>query len=168
MVLLLDHEYSQNGLTLAGLKGRDALWASRLLSAAEASEHEAMLGLAEIHEIRDATIEDSYDDHHRGGWAFGWDEEFEDGFADEPTTDSDLATDGYLNRTETWPLAKPRRQHIHGMIDGQGLPVTHTTERTGSPHKLKLRKTDRLMKADAAERRYFETQLAWVTGLRSR
>ena len=54
------------------------------------------------------------------------------------------------------------------MIDAQGLPVTLTTERTGSPHKLKLRKTDRLMKEDAAERRYFEVQLVWVTGLRAR
>lgn len=93
LVLLLDHEYSQNGLSLGGLKGRDALWASRLLSAAEASDHEAMLGLAEIHEIRDAAIEDSYDDDHRRG---GWDDEFEDGFADDAAVGSDLDTDGYL------------------------------------------------------------------------
>lgn len=98
LVLLLDHEYSQTGLSLAGLKGRDALWASRLLSAAEAADHEAMLGLAEIHEIRDAAIEDSYDYgyQYRGGWGFGWDEEVEDEFADDVAADSDLATDGYL------------------------------------------------------------------------
>ena len=98
LVLLLDHEYSQNGLSLGGLKGRDALWASRLLSVAEASDHEAMLGLAEIHEIRDAAIEDSYDDDNRrrGGWDFGWDDEFEDGFADDVAVGSDLEADGYL------------------------------------------------------------------------
>lgn len=66
----------------------------------------------------------------------------------------------------TSPLAKPRRRHIHAMIDAQGLPVTHTTEGIGSPHKLKLHKTDRLMKEDVAERRYYETQLAWVQDLR--
>ena len=98
LVLLLDHEYSQNGLSLRGLKGRDALWASRLISAAEALDHEAMLGLAEIHEIRDAAIEDSYDDddHRRGGWDFGWDDELEDGFADHVVAGTDLDTDGYL------------------------------------------------------------------------
>lgn len=70
-------------------------------------------------------------------------------------------------RSETWPLAKPRRQHIHGMLDPQEQPVTHTTERTGSPHKLKLHKTDKLMKEDAAERKYFLTQLGWVQRLKS-
>lgn len=61
------------------LKGRDARWASRLLSVAEASDHQAMLELAEIHEICDAAIEDSYDydNRHRSGW----DDEFEDGIA---------------------------------------------------------------------------------------
>lgn len=70
-------------------------------------------------------------------------------------------------RSETWPLAKPRRQHIHAMIDAQGLPVTHTTERTGSPHKLKLHKTAQLMKEDAAERKFYETQLAWLQSLKT-
>lgn len=76
---------------------------------------------------------------------------------------------GFLASSEqqslTWPLAKPRRQHIHSAIDAQGLPVTHTTERTGSPHKLKLHKTDLLMKEDAARRKYCAEQLAWVRGL---
>lgn len=76
---------------------------------------------------------------------------------------------GFLTSSEqrslTWPLAKPRRQHIHSVIDSQGLPVTHSTERTGSPYKLKLRKTDSLMKEDAALRKYCTEQLAWVQGL---
>lgn len=65
-------------------------------------------------------------------------------------------------RSEIWSLAKPRRQHIHAMIDAHGLPVTHTTVRTGSPHKLKLHKTAQVMKEDAAERKFYETQLAWL------
>ena len=43
-----------------------------------------------------------------------------------------------------WPLAKDRRQHIHQIIDGMEIPVTHATRRTGSPHKLVLTKTDDL------------------------
>ncbi len=41
----------------------------------------------------------------------------------------------------TWPLAKPRRQHLHQRIDEAELPVTHTTIRQGSPHQLVLTKT---------------------------
>lgn len=55
--------------------------------------------------------------------------------------------------------------HIYSVIDSQDLPVTHTTERIGSPHKLKLRKMDVLMKEDAALRKYCTEQLAWVRGL---
>jgi hypothetical protein len=53
----------------------------------------------------------------------------------------------------TWPLAKPRRQHIHHRIDEAELPVTHRTLRQGSPHKLILTKTDDLFRLDAGHRR---------------
>ena len=43
-----------------------------------------------------------------------------------------------------WPMGKDRRAHIHRAIDGLGIPVTHQTEHTGSPHKLILIKTDKL------------------------
>ncbi|MCB9656010.1 MAG: 2OG-Fe(II) oxygenase [Sandaracinaceae bacterium] len=46
------------------------------------------------------------------------------------------ATDARLD----WPLAKARRQHIHGVIDSRALPVSHVTLRQGSPHKLQLTK----------------------------
>ena len=45
-----------------------------------------------------------------------------------------------------WPLAKPRRQHLHHVINEMELPVTHVTERTGSPQKLVLTKTAELFK----------------------
>ena len=53
---------------------------------------------------------------------------------------------------KVWPLSKDRRQHIHRMIDNMILPVTHKTEHTGSPHKLKLNKTNQLFK-QSKERR---------------
>lgn len=53
--------------------------------------------MAEIHEIRDAAVEASYDDdRRRGGCDFGWGDEFEDGFADDVAVGSDLDPDGYL------------------------------------------------------------------------
>ena len=45
---------------------------------------------------------------------------------------------------KVWPIAAPKRQHIHRMIDDMGLPVTHVTKREGSPHKLVLTKTQAL------------------------
>jgi hypothetical protein len=49
-------------------------------------------------------------------------------------------------KTITWPMGKDRRAHIHRTIDGLGIPVTHETQHTGSPHKLILTKTDNLYK----------------------
>ncbi len=53
---------------------------------------------------------------------------------------------------KVWPLAKGRRQHIHRVIDAMGVPVTHRTERSGSPHKLHLKKTEQLFLQDQAQR----------------
>ena len=53
---------------------------------------------------------------------------------------------------KVWPLAKGRRQHIHRAIDKMGIPVTHKTERSGSPHKLHLKKTEQLFLQDQAQR----------------
>ena len=47
-------------------------------------------------------------------------------------------------RTLVWPLAKDRRRHIHGIIDGGMLAITHETMRQGTPHKLVLTKTSGL------------------------
>ncbi len=58
-----------------------------------------------------------------------------------------------------WPLAKPRRQHIHQRIDQAELPVTHRTKREGSPHKLVLTKTSDLFTRDAERR---STTQGWL------
>ncbi len=55
-----------------------------------------------------------------------------------------------------WPLAKGRRQHMHQVIGSMKLPVTHTTERTGSPHKLHLTKTELLFKRETALRNRYK------------
>ena len=55
-----------------------------------------------------------------------------------------------------WPLAKGRRQHMHQIIDSMKLPVTHTTERTGSPHKLHLTKTAQIFKREKALRNRYK------------
>ncbi|MFN0026713.1 MAG: hypothetical protein ACKV2O_05930, partial [Acidimicrobiales bacterium] len=59
----------------------------------------------------------------------------------------------------TWPLAKPRRQHIHHCIDQAELPVTHRTVRQGSPHKLVLTKTADLHTRDAKRRKRSQASL---------
>lgn len=69
------------------------------------------------------------------------------------------------DRTLAWPLAAPRRQTIHRIIDDAGLPVTHRTIRSGSPYTLLLEKTDELFSREAAARRRAEEDLAWLSGL---
>jgi len=60
--------------------------------------------------------------------------------------DDCVVLQGFLQSSDLqvkcWPLAKGRRQHIHNIIERLILPVTHETERVGSPHKLILKKTD--------------------------
>ena len=51
-----------------------------------------------------------------------------------------------------WPLAKERRMAIHRFIDRHELPITHVTERTGSPHKLILEKQSSLHAREADQR----------------
>lgn len=70
---------------------------------------------------------------------------------DDCTTLAAFLTDPAAQQT-TWPLAKPRRQHIHRRIDDAELPVTHRTTRQGSPHKLVLTKTAELHLQDAERR----------------
>ncbi|HHU09233.1 MAG TPA: 2OG-Fe(II) oxygenase [Intrasporangiaceae bacterium] len=65
-------------------------------------------------------------------------------------------------RTLAWPLAAPRRQVIHRLIDEAGLPVTHVTVRSGSPYTLMLDKTEALFTREAAERTRATKDLAWV------
>lgn len=62
-----------------------------------------------------------------------------------------------------WPLAKEQRAHIHRMVDSHDLPVSHTTRRTGRPFTLVLVKTDAVFQRDAAERRFWQSELSWLT-----
>ncbi|MFO1257730.1 MAG: 2OG-Fe(II) oxygenase [Gammaproteobacteria bacterium] len=55
-----------------------------------------------------------------------------------------------------WPMGKDRRAHIHQIIDGLSIPVTHETEHAGSPHKLVLIKKDKLY--HQAKKRYIEVE----------
>lgn len=57
--------------------------------------------------------------------------------------------DFLLDPSETslvWPMSKDRRRHMHHQIDEAKLPLTHKTQRLGSPHKLVLTKTPALFK----------------------
>ncbi|MGE0787632.1 MAG: 2OG-Fe(II) oxygenase [Sandaracinaceae bacterium] len=65
-------------------------------------------------------------------------------------------------RALSWPLAKHGRQHVHGQIDTHQLPVTHTTERRGSPYTLLLRKTDELFEREQSIRAQRERDLDWL------
>lgn len=65
-------------------------------------------------------------------------------------------------RTREWPIAKPKRQHVHRRIDAAELPVTHQTRRQGSPHKLILTKTDDLFDREAQDRRRDDADLEWL------
>ncbi|VAX05914.1 hypothetical protein MNBD_GAMMA19-1216 [hydrothermal vent metagenome] len=60
---------------------------------------------------------------------------------------------------KTWPLAKGRRQHIHGIVEGMSIPVSHQTERSGSPHKLHLKKCEQLFKDAQMQREQLEEAL---------
>lgn len=80
------------------------------------------------------------------------------------TTLDAFLTDPAAQQT-TWPLAKPRRQHIHHRIDDAELSVTHRTVRQGSPHKLILTKTTELHRRDAERRRTATASLEVVEQL---
>ncbi|MDE2156191.1 MAG: 2OG-Fe(II) oxygenase [Xanthomonadaceae bacterium] len=71
LVYLLDHEYTQSGLSWARLKGVDATRAAALRRAAERLDAEIFLVLADVHETWSA--EDDYQD--RGHWDYAEDDE---------------------------------------------------------------------------------------------
>ena len=78
LVYLLDHEYTQRGLSWNRLKGADAERAALLRAAAEQAGCEAVLALAEVKETWDAwpADEDRWDDYEEGNED---DEEYDDG-----------------------------------------------------------------------------------------
>jgi hypothetical protein len=61
-----------------------------------------------------------------------------------------------------WPLAEPRRRVIHQFIERHELPVKHETRRSGRPYTLVLEKTPALFQREAAERKQWAEELAWL------
>jgi hypothetical protein len=61
-----------------------------------------------------------------------------------------------------WPLNKDRRSHVHRRLDAHELPVSHETERSGSPYTLVLVKTRKLFELEAKGRRTCRDLLAWL------
>ncbi|MCD9007162.1 2OG-Fe(II) oxygenase [Luteimonas sp. XNQY3] len=61
-----------------------------------------------------------------------------------------------------WPLAQAKRQLIHQFIDRHELAVRHETRRSGRPYTLVLEKTPALFEREAAERRQWTGDLAWL------
>ncbi len=61
-----------------------------------------------------------------------------------------------------WPLAKDQRAHVHRAVESHGLPVSHTTRRSGRPFTLVLVKTDALFQREAAERKVWQSDLRWL------
>lgn len=52
-----------------------------------------------------------------------------------------------------WPMAKARRRHIHTIIEGLDIPVTHETRHIRSPHPLILTKTPALFSRDESKKK---------------
>lgn len=65
-------------------------------------------------------------------------------------------------RAFEWPLAEPKRRHVHSTIDAGEVPVQHETRRKGSPYTLVLTKTTALFEKERDQRRQDSTDLAWL------
>lgn len=91
LVYLLDHEYTQSGLSWARLKGADAVRAAALRAVAERLDAEICLGLADVHETWSA--EDGPGSHDRWEYADDEEEMDEDDVAAEPVLGELISSD---------------------------------------------------------------------------
>lgn len=64
-----------------------------------------------------------------------------------------------------WPLATTRRDHVQGRIASAELPVSCQTIRKGRPYVLRLVKQDQLHTSEAARRKQWAADLAWLRGV---
>ncbi len=71
LVVLLDHQYSERGLAVGRIKGRDVEWVSRLRVAADRAGCPSALALAEIRQTWNA-----YEDRH--SWRYRYDDDGDD------------------------------------------------------------------------------------------
>ncbi len=102
LVYLLDHEYTQRGLNWSRLKGDDAARASALRMAAEQAGCQAVLALADVHEMWSAfEPEDQHSWKGRYGYG-GWDDnEDEDADGVDPASSDDYELDELIESTVT-------------------------------------------------------------------
>jgi hypothetical protein len=95
LVVTLDHQYTQDGLTWDTLKGVDRAWAQALLEGARQADCQAHLALLTLHESGSAVDDGSY--YGRGRWYGGEDEgphEMEEVFETSLTADHWSDPDG--------------------------------------------------------------------------
>ncbi|MDA8021320.1 MAG: 2OG-Fe(II) oxygenase [Thermoanaerobaculia bacterium] len=117
LILLLDHEYTERGLSWDRLKGADAPRVEALRAAAEEIDCEMVLGLVEVREtwgcIEPGWDRRSYGRRRSWQWDDGWDEVDSihtdpDGFEltelhdDELTLDRWLQPDGAVEKVSSW------------------------------------------------------------------
>ncbi len=86
LAFLLDHEYTQNGLTKGRLKGEDAERVATLRAAAARAGCEAVLALAEIKETWDALPDE---DAWRRDWYDRDDDDYDDDYDYDPDPDDE-------------------------------------------------------------------------------
>ena len=149
LVYLLDHEYTQRGLSWDRLKGADAERATLLRAAAEDAGCEAVLALTEIKETWDTEP----GRRGRGCELCG--------------TLGGFLADG-SERTLEWPLAEARRKYVKDRISSAELPVKHEIWKFGSPHTLVLTKTAELFRREAKARKDATASLEWLAAQRRR
>lgn len=95
LVYLLDHEYTQKGLSWRALKNGDAVRASVLREVAGRLDCEVVLALADVHETWSCEDDGGYDGYgygrRRRGWSARYDEDEDDGdVGDEDYTLTEL------------------------------------------------------------------------------
>ena len=95
LVYLLDHEYTQKGLSWRALKNGDAVRASVLREVADRLDCEVVLALADVHETWSCEDDGGYDGYgygrRRRGWSARYDEDEDDGaIGDEDYTLTEL------------------------------------------------------------------------------
>ncbi|MFA7666233.1 MAG: 2OG-Fe(II) oxygenase [Burkholderiaceae bacterium] len=115
LVYLLDHQYTQSGLSWARLKGADVPRAAALRKVAQRLDAEIFLALADVHETW--TAEDDYQEY--GRWEHGrWDDE-----EDDEDLDEDMLDDG-ASEPVLGELIESGIGLRHWLApDGSGLPA---------------------------------------------
>src|SRR5215472_3855349 len=99
LVYLLDHKYTQHGLSWARLKGDDASRAAMVRAAAHAADCEVALALADIQETWSAYEADSWERQGRRGRDWDDEEDDEDEYDDGDSSDDDYELQELIEST---------------------------------------------------------------------